>query len=90
MILYIFNGSNNSMNPILQTKFRAIISTSLILVYLTVFISGILLFVLNPPAGSPMRVIHTYAGILMGLIIPVHLYINWGMYMGEVRMLFKK
>ncbi|MCD6576087.1 MAG: DUF4405 domain-containing protein [Nanoarchaeota archaeon] len=83
-------------------KLRGITSTALIVVFALVVFTGIGMYF--APSGRvayeagwtffgiqkfQLENLHTITGFLMAVIVGIHLLLNYKMYAGEVKMLFK-
>jgi len=97
--LKIIKLKNKSMNKL---KFKAIVSSLLLITFLVVAITGIGLWL--APSGRIARLenweflgvfdkhrlenLHTRFGFLMVGLILIHLFLNWKMFLGELKVLF--
>jgi len=78
-------------------ELRALVSTTLLLLFLILLVSGTILYFELADDEEPFLLldkhgwedVHTYAGYLMALFVAVHLYLNWNMYKNELRTLQK-
>jgi len=77
---------------------RAYLSTLLIILFPIVAVTGILLYF--APSGpydifgvidkELTESIHTYSGFAFAVVAVIHLFVNWPMYMGEIKILGKR
>ncbi len=66
-------------------KFKAALSLTLLVDFLIVMITGIVEWAGN----NRFAKLHTVTGFLMGLLVTIHLIMNWKLLMGEIKA-FKK
>ena len=93
----------NEMNTKTLKESRAVVSSLLIVIFAIIFITGMGLK--YGPSGKgaketnwtflgiekeTLKDIHTYLGIMMGLVIVIHLSLNYKMFKGEIKAFVKK
>ena len=62
-------------------KFKAILSLTLLVDFVIVMLTGIMEWVGNTHVAK----LHTITGFLMGIIVTIHLIMNWKLLMGELK-----
>ena len=78
-----------------QLSVKAVLSSLLILIFLFLAVSGAMMLfgktgmVLGIPRGA-LRSAHAFLAFSMCVIIPVHLFLNRKIYLGELKALFKR
>ncbi len=84
-------------------KIRAVLSSMLIVLFFLVLFTGIGLFFLTSEKFSQiagltflgfkeaqLKKVHVISGFLMSALILIHLSLNYRMFLGEIKLLFKK
>jgi len=61
-------------------KFKAILSLSLLMDFIVVMVTGIIEWAGNTHVAR----LHTISGFLMGVLVAIHLIMNWKLLMGEL------
>ena len=62
-------------------KMKAVLSLTLLVNFIIVMVTGIMEWAGNNHVGK----LHTITGFLMGILVTVHLILNWKLLMGELK-----
>ena len=62
-------------------KFKAILSLTLLVDFVIVMVTGIM----EAAGNTHVAKLHTITGFLMGIIVTIHLIMNWKLLMGELK-----